>query len=89
MKPILLIVGETSCGKDTFAAISKEMGKKPVCSYATRPMRPNERDGREHKFISSKQASKILCEKKDHVVAYTKIGAIEYFALDEDVKEYH
>lgn len=81
---MLLIAGESGAGKDTLGKILKEKyGLKPVCSYATRPMRPGETEGVEHKFRTPEEAHAIL--ESGDVLAYTKIGEIEYFAMYEDL----
>lgn len=81
---MLLIAGESGAGKDTLARILKEKyGLIPVCSYATRPMRPGETDGVEHKFRTPDEAHAIM--DSGEVLAYTKIGEVEYFAMYEDL----
>lgn len=82
---LFLIEGESGAGKDTLARILAEYGLKAVCSYATRPMRPNETEGVEHKFRTPDEAHKLMRERT--VAAYTKIGDIEYFTLMEDLLE--
>lgn len=62
------------------------MGKinlKPVVSYTTRNKRIGEVEGREHYFINPNQAEIIL--KTENILAYTKIGDIEYFATLESL----
>lgn len=55
----------------------------PVVSYTTRPKRDNETDGVEHYFISKEAADAKL--SKENLLAYTKIGDIEYFATTESL----
>lgn len=62
-----------------------EIKLKEVVSYATRKMRDGETNGVEHWFISPEE-SKIL-QKSHKVVAYTKIGEIEYFVTDKLLKD--
>lgn len=75
MKKIICILGRTCSGKDTFV---KRMGLNPIVSYTTRPMRVNEVNGREHWFISDKEADELL--SKGDILAYTEIGEYRYFA---------
>lgn len=82
--PLLLIEGESAAGKDTLAQIlSIKHYLRPVCSYATRPMREGEKDGLQHKFITKEQADKIKAEKE--IAAYTEIDNYEYFTTMEDI----
>lgn len=54
---------------------------KPVVSYTTRAKRNSETEGVEHYFIKPEEAKDIM--EKEQVIAYTKIGEIEYFATIE------
>ena len=54
---------------------------KPVVSYTTRTKRASETEGVEHYFIKPEEAKDIM--EKEQVIAYTKIGEIEYFATIE------
>ena len=82
---MLLIAGETARGKDTLAHyLQNQYGLKPVVSYATRPKRPLEIEGKEHYFITPKEACDF--SEKD-MIAYTKIGDIEYFATKEELSK--
>ena len=56
-----------------------------VVSYATRPMRSNEINGREHIFISHEEAKDILTN--NNILAYTKIGSNQYFVTEECLKD--
>lgn len=58
---------------------------KPVVSYTTRDKRVNETDGVEHYFITPEVAAEKL--KTEHILAYTKIGEIEYFATLEAIND--
>lgn len=58
-----------------------QFGLKPVVSYTTRAKREKETEGVEHYFITPEEA-KIKLET-EHILAYTKIGEIEYFATVE------
>ena len=88
MKKKLLLIGETARGKDTVCHILQEKyGLVPVCSYTDRPMRPKETNGKEHHFVSQKEASRLLRKKAEHIIAYTKIGNYRYFAFREDFEK--
>lgn len=79
MKTIFLLVGESSCGKDSLANKLEQDGYKVLKSYATRPRRDNEGDT--HIFITPEEVSQY----KDNIVAYTKIGKYEYFSTSDQL----
>ena len=92
-KKLIFIVGKTASGKDTIARYLRERyGIGQVVSYATRPIRACEKDGREHWFVSPERMREILCTEK--VIAYTKFPktGYEYAAtvksMQEDVMTY-
>ena len=71
-KKIIAIEGESASGKDSIAKyITKNFGIKPIVSFATRPMRDGEVNGREHWFITPEEMERIKSE--EHMLAYTKI----------------
>ena len=80
MKTILL-VGESSSGKDSLATLLENDGYKVLKSYATRPRRQNE--GNTHIFISPEEVEQY----KDDMIAYTKIGEYEYFSTKQQLIE--
>lgn len=85
-KSIILIVGETACGKDTLTKYLKEAhGLRAVCSYTTREKRPSETEGKEHYFITDSKADRIL--DSEEIVAYTKIGNFRYFATKSELEK--
>ncbi len=52
MNRIFYIIGKSSVGKDTvYRRLLSEMNLIPVVMYTTRPMRENERQGREYYFV--------------------------------------
>ena len=52
MNHIFYIMGKSSSGKDTFfRRIVSELGLTPIVLYTTRPIRDNEKDGREYHFV--------------------------------------
>ena len=65
--------------------IMTDYGLKPVVSYTTRDMRANETEGVEHYFITPEVAKEKL--ETEHILAYTKIGDIEYFATIEALND--
>ena len=73
-KPIVIcIIGPSGSGKDTAAAyLEREMGYNRICSYTTRPMREDEKDGREHLFVKE-PPMRLAC------LAYTQYGGYEYW----------
>jgi len=84
LKTCILIVGESSSGKDSLANMLKHDGYKILKSYTTRPPRKNGVDT--HIFIKPEEVEKY---KKD-IIAFTKIGDYSYFAtktqlLDSDI----
>lgn len=81
-KKIIAIVGNSGVGKDTFAReLAKVLNCEIICSYTTRPMRDNEKYGREHLFVDRFDAM------DGEVLAYTKYGGYEYWILEEQVKD--
>lgn len=79
MSKIILIMGETARGKDTLVKMLEKKGLKAVCSCTTRPKRECEVDGREHIFITDKEADELLAYDNT-IVAKTQIGQYRYFA---------
>lgn len=61
MKTIIVIMGKTSSGKDSAARfINEKYGIEPIVSYATRPMREGEVNGREHYFVTDEEMDNIV-----------------------------
>lgn len=58
-----------------------QFGLKPVVSYTTRGKREKETEGIEHYFITPEEARVKL--ETEQILAYIKIGEIEYFATVE------
>lgn len=62
-------MGESGSGKDTVAHICEDKYcMKPVCSYTTRPLRPNEVNGREHWFVNDAKMEEL--KASGTIVAY-------------------
>ena len=61
MARIFCIVGASCSGKDTIFNRLLELDKTltPIVSYTTRPMRINERNGKEYYFVSKKVYNKL------------------------------
>lgn len=82
MKPIIIaIVGDSGSGKTYMAEfLQNQLNVPTIVSYTTRPKRTEETDGVEHYFIYASQVP----DKKD-MLAYTRFGGHEYFALHKQV----
>ncbi len=77
---LITITGPSGAGKDTVARmLSEQLHCAVLCSYATRPMRPGEKQGREHHFVEA-------CNV-DHtdMLAYTRYGNYEYWATKDQI----
>ena len=79
MKTVILLVGETCCGKDTIASMLEKDGYKVLKSYTTRPNRTKEKDT--HIFIKPED----IYQYKNNFIAYTKIGDYEYFSTKQQL----
>lgn len=78
MITIIALIGKTSSGKDTASRfIESEYGIKPIVSYATRPIRETEIDGREHYFINDLQMDKLL-EDEESILAFVQFPKTGY-----------
>ena len=76
-KKLIIVMGKTSCGKDTVCKCLKEKyGSSMVISFTTRPKRSYETDGKEHYFVSEKRMDEL--EKQDDMLAYTKFPKTGY-----------
>lgn len=82
-KRVLCIIGHSGSGKTTIEEILARtfpLHFNRVVSYTTRPMREGEREGVEHHFVGK---DKVPTGKE--VMAYTKYGDFEYWALAGDL----
>lgn len=81
-KNVIAIVGDSGSGK-TFASmyLQDKFGWKAIVSYTTRPMRNEERDGREHWFVSPSRKP-----SQEDMCAYTQFGGYEYWTEWEQFK---
>lgn len=81
---LICLIGPSGSGKTTLAEMLVPMGIDTIRSYTTRPMRPGERQGREHIFITDDDAQRLLLHRRP--LAYTHFGGYRYFALWEQLK---
>lgn len=84
---IIAIVGLSGTGKDTVAKhIKKRYGIDMIVSYATRPMRDYETNGKEHWFITKEEMQKL--KETEELIAYTinEETGIEYCATKSQVE---
>lgn len=64
---IYALVGKSGSGKDSiYRLVQKELGLLPIVSTTTRPMRPNEVEGREYYFVSKEKFLEM--EEEDEFV---------------------
>ena len=76
---LICILGPSGSGKSQASyMLNKMFGVHVICSYTTRPKRRNEKDGVSHYFVSEVPPA-------DQMLAYTKFGGYEYWALKSDV----
>lgn len=81
MSNIILLVGESGCGKSTIAAKLEAYGLKSIKSYTTRSVRENDRkDADTHTFISDEEFDKL-----SDIVGYTEFNGYRYCATAEQV----
>lgn len=79
-KTIFLVCGMSGAGKDSLVNTAcGELGLKQLRSYATRPKRLKE--GNTHTFITPDEIENYMHD----MIAYTKIGAYEYFATKQQL----
>lgn len=83
-KPLLiLIIGNSGTGKDTFVNILRDNpGVNVMVSFTTRPMRDCEHQGVEHNFITTEEYAELKergALLPDRFLAYTNYGHHHYF----------
>ncbi|SDB20322.1 guanylate kinase [Butyrivibrio sp. INlla16] len=88
MGKIYLIMGRSSCGKDTIYKKLLERGKldlKKVIIYTTRPMREKEMDGVQYYFCSIERYEKYKEDRKiiEERTYNTMYGPWHYFTVDD------
>lgn len=72
---IVAIVGASGSGKTQLSLFLHNHGYPVICSYTTRPMRPDETNGVEHIFVTEDSMP-----SKDEMLAYTYFGGYHYWA---------
>lgn len=82
---MILIIGRTASGKDTFAKFLEEQGLQGVLSSTTRSKRSS--DDNSHRFVSIEDAK----DKMKNAVAKTEINGNFYYTRKEDLesKDYY
>lgn len=82
---MILILGRTASGKDTFAKFLEEQGLQGVLSSTTRAKRSS--DDNSHRFVSLETAK----EEMKNAVAATEINGNFYYTRKEDLesKDYY
>lgn len=81
-------MGKSSSGKDSlYSAIVNSLGLTPLVIYTTRPMRENEKDGREYHFVD--RAAFELMKAEGRVIESrtynTKLGEWTYFTANDNI----
>ena len=88
MNRIFYIIGKSSSGKDTvYKHLTAEMNLVPIVIYTTRPMRENERQGREYYFVDRNQFEK-MCSDGDVIekrIYNTMHGEWIYFTAKNSI----
>lgn len=88
MNRIFYIIGKSSSGKDTiYKSLLADMELVPIVMYTTRPMRENERQGREYYFTDREQFEK-MCNDGDVIerrIYNTVYGEWIYFTAKDSI----
>lgn len=78
---IIAIVGTSGSGKTHMTEfLQSKLNIPTIVSYTTRPKRIGEKNGVEHYFIKDDEVP-----ENDDMLAYTKFGGYQYFALHSQV----
>lgn len=86
-KKLFLVVGRTASGKTTLVKKAcKRLGMKMVVSYTTRPMRDDDKEFPDHRFITNEEADEILADQ-ENIIAYTEINGNRYFTTAKMLEE--
>ncbi len=88
MNRIFCIMGKSSSGKDSlYSAIIGSLALTPLVIYTTRPMRENEKDGREYHFVDSETFEKMSSEGRviESRTYNTKLGDWTYFTANDSI----
>lgn len=82
MQTMFCFLGRTGAGKDTIVQKLVEQGLcVRVCSYADYPCRPDQKEGREHHFLSKEEFDTLKIN--EHILAYVEINGHRYCATAE------
>ena len=77
MENLYLIVGRSAAGKDTVTnLVAKKTGLLKVVSCTDAKIRSDQRNGREHWFLTPAEMDHLL--ESEQILAYTKIGDHRY-----------
>ena len=84
MENLYLIVGRSMAGKDTVTnLVAKITGLSKVVSCTDAKIRSDQRNGREHWFMTPSEMDLLL--ESEQILAYTKIGDSRYCVPEKDV----
>lgn len=84
MNKILLLCGESGCGKTTLAnQLAELFGLSVLPSYTTRPKRTNNEKG--HIFLNDEEFSNI---KIKDIAAYSEFNGYKYCATQQQIEQY-
>lgn len=88
MNRIFYIMGKSSSGKDSvYSRLLSELELRPVVLYTTRPMRENEKDGREYHFVKRECFEKMKenGEVVEERIYNTVYGEWIYFTAEKSI----
>lgn len=84
MENLYLIIGRSMAGKDTVTNIvAEKTGLSKVVSCTDAPIRSDQKNGREHWFLTPAEMDILL--ESEQILAYTKIGDHRYCVPEKDV----
>lgn len=73
---ILVLCSPSSCGKDyALNYLVSSHNYKPLISHTTRPIRPNEKNGREYHFVNDKKFLKMI--KNEELIEYRTYNTLQ------------
>lgn len=86
MIKVYCIIGRTGAGKDTIARrLSKKTGIPMIVSVTDAEIRSDQKNGREHWFVSKDRMDSIL--EDEEIIAYTKINGNRYCTTADQFKK--
>ena len=88
MNRIFCIMGKSSSGKDSlYTAIIGSLALTPLVIYTTRPMRENEKEGREDHFVDRPTFERMSAEGRviESRTYHTKLGDWTYFTANDNI----